>query len=70
MDLSYPPEAEAFRAEIRAWLEDHLPDGWFEDGYAMTAEDRKVFNKEWPRTLYEGGWICATWPKEYGGKGL
>ena len=23
-----------------------------------------------PSQLYEGGWICATWPKEYGGKGL
>ena len=22
------------------------------------------------RQLYEGGWICASWPKEYGGKGL
>ena len=31
---------------------------------------RKAFNEEWPTTLYEGGWICATWPVEYGGKGL
>ena len=22
------------------------------------------------KKLYEGGWICATWPQEYGGKGL
>jgi hypothetical protein len=29
MDLSYPPEAEQFRKEIRAWLEEHLPTGWF-----------------------------------------
>ena len=28
-DLTYA-EAEAFRAEIRAWLEDNLPAGWFE----------------------------------------
>ena len=25
MDLTYPPEAEEFRKEIRAWLEDNLP---------------------------------------------
>ena len=36
----------------------------------MTADERKRFNEEWPQKLYEGGWICASWPKEYGGKGL
>jgi hypothetical protein len=70
MDLSYPPDADDFRAEIRAWLEDNLPAGWFDDGFEMTAEERAAFNERWPRTLYEGGWICATWPVEYGGKGL
>jgi alkylation response protein AidB-like acyl-CoA dehydrogenase len=70
MDLSYPPEAEAFRDEIRAWLEEHLPAGWFDEGFQMTPEDRARFNETWPTTLHEGGWICATWPKEYGGKGL
>ena len=70
MDLTYPAEAEEFRTEIRAWLEDNLPDGWFDDGFEMTDEERKQFNQEWPRKLFEGGWICATWPSEYGGKGL
>ncbi len=70
MDLTYPPEAEAFRKEIRAWLEEHLPDGWFEPGFEMSDEDRARFNEEWPEQLYAGGWICATWPTEYGGKGL
>ncbi len=32
MDLTYPPEAEAFRAEIRTWLEENLPDGWGQPG--------------------------------------
>ena len=36
----------------------------------MTDEERKAFNDEWPKKLFEGGWICATWPAEYGGKGL
>ena len=29
-----------------------------------------AFNEEWPAKLFGGGWICATWPEEYGGKGL
>ncbi len=70
MDLTYPPEAEAFRTEIRAWLEDNLPDGWFDEGFSMTPEEKAAWNTEWTQKLFEGGWICATWPEEYGGKGL
>jgi hypothetical protein len=70
MDLTYPAEAEEFRVEIRAWLEENLPDGWFDDGFEMTDDERRRFNREWPQKLFEGGWICATWPEEYGGKGL
>ncbi|HEV3227269.1 MAG TPA: acyl-CoA dehydrogenase family protein [Acidimicrobiales bacterium] len=70
MDLTYPPDAEEFRGEIRAWLEENLPDGWFDDGFAMTTEERRKFHEEWTQKLFDGGWICASWPKEYGGKGL
>ena len=70
MDLSYSDADEDFRKEIRSWLEEHLPDGWFEAGFELSSADRKAFNEAWPHTLFEGGWICATWPTEYGGKGL
>jgi alkylation response protein AidB-like acyl-CoA dehydrogenase len=70
MDLTYPAEAEEFRAEIRGWLEANLPTGWFDEGFEMTPDERKAFNESWASTLYQGGWICAAWPQEYGGKGL
>jgi alkylation response protein AidB-like acyl-CoA dehydrogenase len=70
MDLIYPPEAEEFRKEIRAWLEDNLPEGWFSPGFELTPDERRRFNEEWVSKLHAGGWICATWPTEYGGKGL
>ncbi len=70
MDLTYPADAEAFRTEIRAWLEENLPDGWFDEGFSMTPEEKAAWNDEWTQKLFEGGWICATWPEEYGGKGL
>ena len=41
MELTYPPEAEAFRSEIRAWLEENLPEGWFEPDFEMTPEERR-----------------------------
>lgn len=70
MDLSYSASDETFRAEIRGWLEANLPSGWFDEGFEMTSDERKAFNAAWPARLFEGGWICATWPAEYGGKGL
>ncbi len=70
MDLTYPPEAESFRKEIRAWLEVNLPRGWFEPGFSMTKDERQHFNETWTAKLFAGGWICAGWPVEYGGKGL
>jgi alkylation response protein AidB-like acyl-CoA dehydrogenase len=70
VELAYAPQDEAFRAEIRAWLKENLPQGWFDSNFEMSSEERKKFNDEWPEKLFKGGWICATWPKEYGGKGL
>ncbi len=70
MDLSYPAEAEQYRKEVRTWLEENLPAGWFDEGFELSNDERAAFNAEWPSKLYGGGWICATWPKEYGGKGL
>ena len=70
MELTYDAAAEAFRTEIRGWLEANLPAGWGSDDFEMTPQERAEFNAAWPAKLYEGGWICATWPQEYGGKGL
>jgi alkylation response protein AidB-like acyl-CoA dehydrogenase len=70
MDLTYPPEAEEFRAVIRDWLHENLPEGWGQPEFTMTPEERTAFNQAWTAKLYAGGWICASWPEEYGGKGL
>ena len=70
MELNYPTDAEQFRAEIRTWLKDNLPKGWGEPGFEMSPEERREFNETWPSKLFAGGWICATWPEEFGGKGL
>ncbi|MBW4078522.1 MAG: acyl-CoA dehydrogenase [Acidobacteria bacterium] len=70
MDLTYPVEAETFRSEIRSWLKENLPAGWFEPGFTLGDAERKEFNRTWTDKLFAGGWICAGWPVEYGGKGL
>jgi hypothetical protein len=70
MDLTYPPEAEEFRGVIRDWLTENLPEGWGTPGFSLTPAERAAFNQQWTATLFAGGWICASWPTEYGGKGL
>jgi len=60
MDARYPAEAVAFGAEVRAWIRDNLPQ----------TTDREAFLAEWTGKLFEGGFVCASWPREYGGRGL
>ena len=68
MDLSYPPDAEAFRREIRDWIAAQLPPGWSEG--TASAEALETFPSEWNRMLHETGWSCPMWPEEYGGRGV
>jgi alkylation response protein AidB-like acyl-CoA dehydrogenase len=68
MDLRYPPEAEAFREEVRAFLSAKLPAGWQGMG-ALDHEEAEAFSIAWRRRLFEAGLLGITWPKEYGGGG-
>lgn len=71
MDFSFSQEEEAFRQELRSWLELNLPDGWLEGEREMPKEDRgrADFLRAWQKKLYEGGWAGIHWPKKYGGRG-
>ena len=52
------------------WLRGQPARGLGRTGVLHDARERKAFNEEWTAKLYAGGWICASWPAEYGGKGL
>ena len=68
MDLTYPPDAEAFRLQIRDWIEGQLPPGW--SAGTASAEAMDTFPAAWNRMLHATGWSCPMWPEEYGGRGL
>ena len=71
MHLSYAPEEEQYRDEVRAWLGANLPrdrEG-IEDGASENMDQWMAFLKDWQRKLYEAGWAGISWPKEYGGQG-
>ena len=71
MDFSYTDEHEAFRTELREWLESNLPDGWLEGERDVPddLDERVQFLRDWQRTLYDGGWAGIHWPEEYGVRG-
>ncbi len=71
MDFTYPPEAEAFRKELRVWLEASMPAfvgvGL---GSGLTAEgDTLERLHEWNRLLADARFAAISWPEEYGGRG-
>lgn len=69
MDLTYPEAADRFRAEVRAWLDSALPDGWW-DGRRPSGAAWAAFAEEWNAMLHRDGWATPTWPTEHGGRGL
>ncbi len=63
------PELAAFRAEVRAWLDDHAPRDWEPRLAGATPEQYVEFHCEWVRTLRDGGYLVPHWPVEHGGGG-
>jgi alkylation response protein AidB-like acyl-CoA dehydrogenase len=68
MELQYTPAEQAFRAEIRSWLERHVPVEPLPD-FDSTREGFEA-HRAWERALHTGGWGMVTWPEAYGGRGL
>jgi len=68
VELRYSEQDEAFRAELRVWLEKELPnvppqpprDAW---------PARRKWDTDWQRRLFDAGYAGLHWPKEYGGRG-
>lgn len=71
MDFSFTPEQQAYRMQLRAWLERNLPPGWGGDyNGPEDPHECAAFRKAWERTLHGAGYTAIHWPKEYGGQGL
>ena len=69
MDLNDTPEQAAFRAQVRAWLEEHRAQAPEASG---AADDTAYIDarRAWQGRLAEAGLAGVTWPKEVGGQGL
>ncbi|HEX5612967.1 MAG TPA: acyl-CoA dehydrogenase family protein [Burkholderiales bacterium] len=63
--IRLPPEAQALREEVRAFLHAEIAAGT----YDPRLGDRETgYNPGFSRRMGERGWIGMTWPKRYGGR--
>jgi alkylation response protein AidB-like acyl-CoA dehydrogenase len=67
MDFAFTDEEEAFRTELRAFLDAEVPDWW----RGMFVDDDRAIplTRELCRKLAERGWLTMAWPPEHGGAG-
>jgi alkylation response protein AidB-like acyl-CoA dehydrogenase len=72
MDLRDRPEDDAFRHQVRAWLDDHVV-GEFAALGGRGGSGDETFGFEtrlaWEKVLAADGWTCLGWPVDYGGRG-
>jgi alkylation response protein AidB-like acyl-CoA dehydrogenase len=71
MDFSPTAEDEAFRHELRTWLDSNLPEFAAEGeiGDESNADRRVMVRRQaWQRRLHEGRWAAINWPKAWGGR--
>ncbi|GAA0480033.1 acyl-CoA dehydrogenase family protein [Streptomyces sp. NPDC046215] len=68
MDLAYTPEQRRFRAELREYFAELVPDGT-QSRHADPAEQKR-FYRATIRRLGADGRLGVGWPEEYGGRGM
>ena len=66
MQLKYTSEQNVFRAEVRDWLQTHVPHEQFASHDTKEGFEQ---HRHWEATLADGGWSSVTWPKDLGGRG-
>lgn len=70
MNLELAPADEAFRQEVRNFLDGKLTS----DRRQKATREGGVFSegdtaREWRRILFDKGWVAPAWPTEFGGCG-
>ena len=68
MDLSFTPEENAFRDEVRTFFKENLPQD-IRDKLVSGLHPSKDDLVRWTRILNKKGWAVPHWPVQYGGAG-
>jgi alkylation response protein AidB-like acyl-CoA dehydrogenase len=72
VDLDDTQEQAAYRAQARAWLDEHKSQAPILDGAGALQDESEIIaaRRAWQGKLAEGGLAGVTWPKDFGGQGL
>ncbi|MHB8680651.1 MAG: acyl-CoA dehydrogenase family protein [Acidimicrobiales bacterium] len=68
MRLHYDEETEAFRSELRAFLEANLPPPEARSEPVRSSAHIPEWARRWQRLLFDNGWLVPGWPPQYGGR--
>jgi alkylation response protein AidB-like acyl-CoA dehydrogenase len=72
VDFALSDEDEAFRDELRAWLDENLAPflekEMLDDDASLSGERSQHRRQEWQRLLNSGRWAAVHWPEEYNGR--
>jgi alkylation response protein AidB-like acyl-CoA dehydrogenase len=64
------PDLDAFRAELRAWLDTNVPSDLRHEEAALLPDPERVRRlRAWQATLAKHRWVAVNWPEEHGGRG-
>jgi alkylation response protein AidB-like acyl-CoA dehydrogenase len=71
MNFDFTEQEEAFRKEVRHWLERNLPDDLRGRAFAASRADREEVARlrAWQNTMHAAGYVGMDWPREFGGRG-
>ncbi len=69
MDFKDSPEQAEFRQQVQTWLKANAKPKTG-DSVRGSQEGRYEQAKAWYKKVFDAGYACITWPKEYGGAGL
>jgi 3-oxocholest-4-en-26-oyl-CoA dehydrogenase alpha subunit len=70
MDFAFSPEDERLRAEVRAFIREHVTDDVVREFREFRAgKPRGPHLKDLYEKLRQRGWVAISWPRQYGGQG-
>src|SRR5690349_860942 len=70
MDFEFSEREEAFRKDVRGWLEANVPDDLRGRAFASSRADVDEVRRlrAWQKTMWQAGYVGMNWPREFGGR--
>lgn len=67
MEFGWSQEEASFRADLRAFLDEELPDHWHGRTAILGSPENAEYSYRFAGKLAERKWLVPHWPEEYGG---